>query len=64
MRVLVDGKPLRRSMRGVKTVAGLLSAIGMSSETAIVKVNGRIVTELDSVGPSDRVEVIRVSTGG
>ncbi|MEM3364736.1 MAG: MoaD/ThiS family protein [Candidatus Micrarchaeia archaeon] len=64
MKVIIDGKPFRKSVRSVKTVAELLEEVGVSRENAVIIIDGKIVTEFDSVGQASRVEIIRVSSGG
>lgn len=62
--ITVDGKKRSMSIKGKIRVADLLSKLEISEQMAIVKVNRKIVTEFDYVSPGDRVELVRVSTGG
>lgn len=45
-------------------VKNLLDILGLSEQIVIVKVNGRIVTELDNIKDSDVVEIQKVIVGG
>ncbi len=64
MGILLDGEKLKKGIRKKTKIADLLASLEMSRETVIVKVNNRIVTEFDSAGPADKIDIIRVSTGG
>ncbi len=68
MQVFVDGEEMRAeaicSLKSKTKVQHFLECIGMNRESVIVKANGRILTENDCINPGDRIDLIRVSSGG
>jgi len=62
--VYVDGQRRQCKIDGKIKVSDLIVRLGFTRETVIAKVNGKVVTEYDYAEPSDRVDLIRVSTGG
>jgi thiamine biosynthesis protein ThiS len=45
-------------------VAGLLKALDLNSQTVVVRCNGKIVTEEESLKSGDQMEIIHIVTGG
>ena len=64
MPITLDGGPLKCAIKREMKVSELLSTLGISREVVIVKSNGKIITEFDTISPRDNIELIRVSTGG
>ncbi|MEM3431241.1 MAG: MoaD/ThiS family protein [Candidatus Micrarchaeia archaeon] len=62
MKYVINGKS--NNIRFEGTVQELLSKLGISEQIVIVKVNGKIVTELDKVSNQDNVEIQKVILGG
>ncbi|MEM3408263.1 MAG: MoaD/ThiS family protein [Candidatus Micrarchaeia archaeon] len=62
MKYVINGKS--NSIRFEGTVQELLSKLGISEQIVIVKVNGKIVTELDKISNQDNVEIQKVILGG
>jgi len=62
--VYVDGRRVSASVKDGWRVLELISSLGMGRETVIAKVNGSICTEFEPVCSKDRIELIRVSSGG
>lgn len=62
MEYLINGKRNRIEFNG--TVKELLDRLGISEQIVVVKVNGKIVTELDSIQNNDNVEIQKVILGG
>ncbi|WP_048811114.1 MULTISPECIES: MoaD/ThiS family protein [Thermococcus] len=66
IRVKVLGRGIEKEVewkRGMK-VADVLREVGFNTESAIARVNGKVVLEDDPVGDGDYVEVIPVVSGG
>jgi len=62
MEILLDGR--KKRVKAAKSVAGLLSSLGLSSEEALVKVNGKLAPDSAPISPKDKVKVMRVIFGG
>jgi sulfur carrier protein ThiS len=54
----------RREIDFSGTVEDLLKEMKVMREEVVIKVNGKITPETESVGPSDKVEIIKVVFGG
>ena len=63
LKILLPGQ-IKTVTASAKTVAELLQKIGMNPETVIVSVNGNIVPEQTKLKKSDKVDVLRVVSGG
>ena len=64
MEIYYDGEKVLHKINKSVSVMEMLRHLDLGRESVVVKVNGRLVTEHDSVRPGDRVELIRVSSGG
>jgi sulfur carrier protein ThiS len=62
MEYAFNGKKQKLKFSG--KVRDLLQHLQISDQIVIVKKNGRIITELDPVKDSDRIEIQRVIFGG
>ncbi|MCX8202399.1 MAG: MoaD/ThiS family protein [Candidatus Micrarchaeota archaeon] len=62
MQCTINGKKDYFTFSG--QVKELLQKLGINEQIVIVKVNGKIVTELDKVNDSDIVEIQKVILGG
>lgn len=64
--VKVLGRGIERELEWRKgiLVKDVLKEVGLNTESAIAKVNGRIVLEDDAVKDGDYVEIIPVVSGG
>ncbi|MFH0890276.1 MAG: sulfur carrier protein ThiS [Candidatus Aenigmatarchaeota archaeon] len=47
-----------------RTIENLLKELGINSETVIVSVNGEIVPESQKIRKNDRIEILKVVSGG
>ncbi|MCX8198059.1 MAG: MoaD/ThiS family protein [Candidatus Micrarchaeota archaeon] len=63
MRLSVDGKSIKNPPKA-KTVAELISALGLSEEEVLVKINGKLSPNSASISGEDEVKVMRVIFGG
>ncbi|MFH1106175.1 MAG: sulfur carrier protein ThiS [Candidatus Aenigmatarchaeota archaeon] len=63
LKILLPGRAKTATVSAA-TVAELLQKIGMNPETVIVSVNGNIVPEQTKLKKSDKVDVLRVVSGG
>lgn len=63
MKLVVDGKQ-KKVAANPTSVGQLLAALKISSQEALVKVNGKIRPEGTPISKKDRIEVIRVVFGG
>lgn len=63
LKILLPGQT-KTAKASAKTVLELLQQINMNPETVIVSVNGKIVPEQTKLKMSDKVEVLRVVSGG
>ncbi len=63
LKILLPGQA-KTAKASAATVAELLRKINMNPETVIVSVNGKIVPEQTKLKASDKVEVLRVVSGG
>jgi len=66
IRVKVLGRGIEREVEWRKrmTVKDLLREVGFNTESAIARVNGRVVLEDEKVEDESEVEVIPVVSGG
>jgi sulfur carrier protein ThiS len=62
MELIFDNRKRRLKFDG--DIAALLRKLRIMREEVVVKVNGRLAPETRMLGPSDRVEVIKVVFGG
>lgn len=62
MKLIVKDK--KKEIKFSGTVAQLLNKLKINDQLVIVKINERIVTELDSISDKDKVEVTQVVFGG
>lgn len=65
MRYKVDGESKEINLNFDKiTIKEFIEKTGENRESVIVKINGKIVTEFDSISNGDKVELIKISSGG
>lgn len=62
MKYTINGKSESITFEG--TVQDLLKKLNINEQIVIVKVNGKIVTELDKISDKDSVEIQKVILGG
>jgi len=62
MECIINGQ--RKKMRFSGTAQRLLDQLGISEQIVLIKRNGEIITELDTVGNKDNVEIQKVILGG
>lgn len=62
MKYIINGKS--ESIKFEGTVQDLLKKLNINEQIVIVKVNGKMVTELDNVSDKDSVEIQKVILGG
>ena len=62
----VDGKKkkVELELKSKINVKEFLAKINENRESVIVKVNGKIVTEFDSISKEDKIELIKIASGG
>ena len=61
MKITVDGKEVE--MHGTK-VEDMFEELNLNSEIFLVKINNEIVHEYESLKEGDRIELIKVISGG
>ena len=64
MRLLPEGKVVKLQVEGPVRAGSLLKMVGMNPESAVVLRKGAPVVESDHVKPGERVDVVRVLSGG
>ncbi len=63
--ISLEGKNIEYEWKKNKLqVRELLRELKLNGELVVVKVNGRVVTEFDEVKKEDKIELVRVSSGG
>ena len=62
--IINDRKKIVKKIKFSGKISQLLSKLGINPEVVILKRNGAIVTELDTVKDSDELEIIKVIYGG
>ncbi len=62
MKYTINGKSDNMKFEG--TVQELLTKLNINEQIVIVKINGKIVTELDKISDKDEVEIQKVILGG
>ena len=62
MMIFLDG--LKKPVKHIGSIAGLLKKLNVRREEVVVKVNGRLAPETAEVGIRDKVEIIKVIFGG
>lgn len=62
--VIFGKKEENKEIQEDTTIKEVLDAMGISSETVVVKMNNEIVMEEESLTDGDVIEVIRVIYGG
>lgn len=62
--VIFGKKEENKEIQEDTTIKEVLDAMGISSETVVVKMNNEIVMEEESLADGDVIEVIRVIYGG
>ncbi|MCE4611043.1 MAG: MoaD/ThiS family protein [Desulfurococcales archaeon] len=63
-KMLPEGKEVEFEVEKPVKVSDLLKMAGLSSETAVVIRDGTPLLETDVVKPGERVEIVRVLSGG
>ena len=63
-KLLPEGKKVTFEVEGPVKVVDLLKMAGLNSETAVVIKDGTPLLETDVVKPGERVEIVRVLSGG
>ncbi|MEW6222609.1 MAG: MoaD/ThiS family protein [Candidatus Hadarchaeota archaeon] len=66
---MVEVKLIGESSRKIKVdgerkISDILTGLGISRETVVVSLNGKIVPEEETAKEGDRLEVLPVVTGG
>ncbi len=66
MEYKVDGKnkKVKFELKDKINVKDFIEKINENRESVIVKVNGKIVTEFDSISKEDKIELIKIASGG
>lgn len=66
MEYKVDGekKKVELELKDKINVKDFIEKINENRESVIVKVNDKIVTEFDSISKEDKVELIKIASGG
>lgn len=66
MEYKVDGKKKKTNLDidGKLQVNKFLERVGENRESVIVKINGKIVTEFDYISKEDKIELIKIASGG
>jgi thiamine biosynthesis protein ThiS len=62
MEVFFDNEQKEIDFSG--TIEELLKELNVMREEVVIKVNGKITPETESIGPEDKVEIIKVVFGG
>jgi len=62
--IINDRKKIVKKIKFSGKISQLLSKLGINPEVVIIKRNGAIVTELDTVNNNDELEIIKVIYGG
>ena len=64
MKISVDGRKVNVKVNGATSVSELLSALSLSREETLVKVNGKLAPDSTKIKDTDEVKVLRVIFGG
>lgn len=66
MEYKVDGKKKKTNLDIDEKlqVNKFLERVGENRESVIVKINGKIVTEFDYISKEDKIELIKIASGG
>jgi len=66
MEYKVDGqkKKVEFEIIGQMKVDEFLNKINENRESVIVKVNGKVITEFDTISKGDKIELIKIASGG
>jgi len=66
MEYKVDGQKRKTNweIKSKMEIKEFLEKVGENRESVIVKINGKIVTEFDYVSKGDKVELIKIASGG
>jgi len=64
VRIMDEGKTRTVRLKQGATALDLLQKLGIGRETVIVRVNGRVSPEEEMLKAGDRVEVLKIVTGG
>jgi sulfur carrier protein ThiS len=62
--IINDRKKIAKKLKFKGKISTLLSELGINPEVVILKRNGALVTEMDSVKDNDELEIVRVIYGG
>ena len=63
-KLLPEGREVKFEVKEPVKVGDLLKMAGLSSETAVVIKDGTPLLETDIVKPGEKVEIVRVLSGG
>ncbi|MEW6592386.1 MAG: MoaD/ThiS family protein [Candidatus Hadarchaeota archaeon] len=61
---LIGRTPEAVRVDGDRKISEILASLGVSRETVVVSLNGKIVPEEETAKEGDRLEVLPVVTGG
>jgi len=62
--IINDREKIVKKIKFSGKISTILSKFGINPEVVILKRNGALVTELDSVKDNDELEIIKVIYGG
>ena len=62
--IINDRKKIKKKIKFNGKISILLSKLGINPEVVVLKRNGALVTELDSVKDNDELEIVKVIYGG
>lgn len=62
--IINDRKKIMKKIKFSGKISNILSKLGINPEVVILKRNGILVTELDSVKNNDELEIVKVIYGG
>ncbi|MCX8206153.1 MAG: hypothetical protein N3H30_02895 [Candidatus Micrarchaeota archaeon] len=64
MVLIIDGRRQRIKFTRPLLASSLLKLLGLGRERALVRRNGKLITEFDKVSPKDNIEVFTVGSQG
>lgn len=65
MKYSVDGEKKEINLNFSRiTIKEFIEKVNENRESVIVKVNGKVKTEFDSVSSEDEIELIKITSGG
>jgi len=64
IKVVMDDRSIKELGVERETILDILGLLGVNPEEVIVAVNGKIVSEYDSIGKGDELKIVRIVHGG